>query len=681
MIAVRASQVSAVYNLGHVYEAMNRWSSATFLYRSIVAAFPAYIDAWMRLGCIARDLGQAADAKRYYDSAQKYADQAAEGVNGRNNLSVDVTTSRGLMYLKLENLKDSQHLFEKVIQKLDKDDFYSHVALGNIYFAVASDAAKHTGRDESALEKERKYQRHAMMNYRKGFQLSQNKSTIAANGIGAVMAEQGFIREAKIIFQRVRESTGSFPDGWINLAHMYVAEQEFFQAIKLYEKCNSKFYQSCNVQLLSFVSRAQFDWGKSLQEKGKVGAATAKFRECQKIVEKTLHLEPQKHITWFNLAVTKLQTATCVTKQAEPSVADVKAAQGDLQQAKTTLAFLSESAFTEKELGFKKAKAVEHLNACEDKLRDAAAAMDLATGRAETRKVKAERRAEVKNKFEQKLKVEADAKAVAAADVERKRLEMVNSLKDQRQKVIERLATEQSVEAERAEKRAAGGSQGGGGRKRKKDEEENGDEESGAKKVNKKDKKAGSKDHPESIEDLFGSDDSDDDLVLEDEDDEEEDEPTRSKVESGEEEEEEERGRGRTRSTEESRSTDDALAALKAARASDKATTAEDAAKGTAGAKKNDDDGSEDDLDLDLDDSSDDDKPPPGAASAAEQPAATEPAAATDSTPATDATEAGGEKEGNGEGAGEDGDGEDGAVAPAPAKKARVMISDDEDDD
>ena len=60
---------------------------------------------------------------------------------------------------------------------------------------------------------------------------------------------------------------------------------------------------------------------------------------CAWQVEKSLHLQPSHHITWFNMAVAKLHTAICTTKQEEPTVPDVAAAQKDLGQAKATLAY------------------------------------------------------------------------------------------------------------------------------------------------------------------------------------------------------------------------------------------------------------------------------------------------------------------------------------------------------
>ena len=52
--------------------------------------------------------------------------------------------------------------------QMDNRDVYAHVALGNIYYTVAADAAKHTHNGEDAKEKENKYQNYALRNYRNG---------------------------------------------------------------------------------------------------------------------------------------------------------------------------------------------------------------------------------------------------------------------------------------------------------------------------------------------------------------------------------------------------------------------------------------------------------------------------------------------------------------------------------
>ena len=444
-MAVTANQVTAAYNLGLVYEALSRWGRAQFLYRSILKAFPGYSDAWLRLAVLARDSSQIGVAKQYFAEAAKQSPK-----------SVDAVVLAGAMHLKLEKLGDAQKVFEKVVQKMDDKDVYSHVALGNIYFTVAADAAKFKSRDENTNEKETKNQNYAMQNYRRGFDLSKKRSIHGANGVGMVLAEQGFLDEAKTIFQRVRESTEDFPDGWTNLAHMYVAEKEYFQAIKLYEKCHKKFYGNADVSLLQYIARAYYDWAREQQDKGELETAAEKMRDCQRHVEKSLHLDPSHHISWFNLAVAKLQAASYVIKQAEPSEADVRQAIGELEQAKKLFAALGEHSCSEKELGFKKAKAVENVNSCDNKSNDAAvsppcavcctrvqaahdvlsqAALERAIERAGKLKSEADARTEAMERMKA-LEAERAAQAQKAKDdAAAAKAEMVRVQKEKRQRV------------------------------------------------------------------------------------------------------------------------------------------------------------------------------------------------------------------------------------------------------
>ena len=55
----------------------------------------------------------------------------------------------------------------------------------------------------------------------------------AANGVGVYFAEKGNLNEARDFFIQVREATGDMPDVWINLAHVYVAQGLYLNAIKL----------------------------------------------------------------------------------------------------------------------------------------------------------------------------------------------------------------------------------------------------------------------------------------------------------------------------------------------------------------------------------------------------------------------------------------------------------------
>ena len=481
-----------------------------------------------------------------------------------------------------------------------------------------------------------------MMNYRRGFDLSKKRSIHAANGVGMVLVEQGFMEEAKIIFQRVRESTEDFPDGWTNLAHLFVAEKEYFQAIKLYEKCNKKFYSNADVGTLQFIARALFDWSKDWQDKGDLEMATQKMRECQQHCEKSLHLDPSNHVLWFNLAVAKLAGASCVIKQEEPSEEGVRQAMAELEQAKRLFSTLGESTATEKELGFKKAKAVENVNACDSRSNDAEAALERAVERADKLKTDGQRRAEAMAKMQalqdaKDVAEKAEREKIAAA-----KAELVRVQKEKRERVLDALANqEMEVQSKSSQK------------KRKKGEDEDGDGEGEAKFEGdeddaKRQKGADAEEAAPTNDDLFGTDSSDDEQ-------EEKEKEKAKKKEAAKKDDDDDDDLDLEDS-------DDDVPAKPAAEAKEGEAKEGEAKEGEAkaaekpAADKKADDDDDDDLDLDDDDDAEEkkDADKPAAASAAD---ATEGA---ETQPAETAADA----------------------ADAPAKKkARVMLDSDEDDD
>lgn len=47
------------------------------------------------------------------------------------------------------------------------------------------------------------------------------------------MAHKGFLREARDVFAQVREATAELPDVWLNLAHIYVEQNQYISAIQM----------------------------------------------------------------------------------------------------------------------------------------------------------------------------------------------------------------------------------------------------------------------------------------------------------------------------------------------------------------------------------------------------------------------------------------------------------------
>ena len=67
---LKAICLTAKFNLAVWYENHNKYGEASELYKQIIAEEPAYIDAYLRLGYLARNRGNFKRALEYVESAK-----------------------------------------------------------------------------------------------------------------------------------------------------------------------------------------------------------------------------------------------------------------------------------------------------------------------------------------------------------------------------------------------------------------------------------------------------------------------------------------------------------------------------------------------------------------------------------------------------------------------------------
>lgn len=239
--------VTTNYNLAKVFEGLNQLDKATRLYKLILKEYPNYIDCYMRLGCMARDLGQIHDASVWFKDALQVDIQ-----------NPDCWSLIGNLHLHNREVGAGQKKFEKILSyETTKADTYALVALGNVWLWTLHD----TRMDK---DKEKRHQDRALSMYKQALRIDP-RNIWAANGIGAVLAHKGYITEAREVFAQVREATADFSDVWLNIAHIYVELKQYVSAIQMYENCLNKFYKYDNVEILLYLARAFYRAGK-LQE-------------------------------------------------------------------------------------------------------------------------------------------------------------------------------------------------------------------------------------------------------------------------------------------------------------------------------------------------------------------------------------------------------------------------------
>ncbi|XP_022648931.1 RNA polymerase-associated protein CTR9 homolog [Varroa destructor] len=263
--------VTTNYNLGRVFEALNQLDKATRLYKLILKEYPNYIDCYMRLGCIARDLGQIHDASVWFKDALQV-----------DNHNPDCWSLIGNLHLRQREVGAGQKKFEKILNnEVSKTDSYALVALGNVWLWTLHE-------QKMERDKEKRHQERALAMYKQALKIDP-RNMLAANGIGAVLAHAGHVTEAREVFAQVREATADFPDVWLNIAHIYVELRQYVSAVQMYENCLNKFFKYDNVEILVYLARAFYRAGK--------------LHECKNILLKARRAAPNDLQILYNVAL------------------------------------------------------------------------------------------------------------------------------------------------------------------------------------------------------------------------------------------------------------------------------------------------------------------------------------------------------------------------------------------
>merc|ERR1711884_999549 len=192
--------------------------------------------------------------------------------------------------------------FERILKHPQTStDAYSHIALGNVWLQTLHQPTKDK-------EKEKKYQERALTMYK---QVMRNdpKNIWAANGIGCVLAHKGYINEARVLFAEVRESTADFCDVWLNIAHIYVEQQQFVAAIQMYENCLKKFYKYHHVDTLLYLARAY--------------AKNGKLKEAKMTLLKARRVAPHDTVILYNIALILQRLASQLLRDEKSTLEEV----------------------------------------------------------------------------------------------------------------------------------------------------------------------------------------------------------------------------------------------------------------------------------------------------------------------------------------------------------------------
>ncbi|CDW58199.1 RNA polymerase associated protein CTR9 [Trichuris trichiura] len=305
--------VTVSYNLGRLSEVTYDMEQAEKIYKDILMEHPQYTDCYLRLGCMARDRGQIYDASVWFKEALQF-----------NQGHPDAWTLIGNLHLSKKEWGPAQKKFERILrQSASSLDSYSLVALGNIWLL----SMQQNWHDE---EKAYRSRNRALSIYRRALSVSA-ENVYACNGIGCILAHLYYVDEAMEIFARVREVLVTYPDVWLNMAHLYAEQRQNTAAVLMYENAIKKFGFENNVEVLVYLARAYFRADKMMESKN--------------VLLKARYLAPFDPLILYNLALTLKVVAMRTLQNTNSYLKEVLSAVKDLKQAEKYFAILSHDTF------------------------------------------------------------------------------------------------------------------------------------------------------------------------------------------------------------------------------------------------------------------------------------------------------------------------------------------------
>eukprot|EP00761_Pharyngomonas_kirbyi_P013287 gb/GECH01013314.1/.p1 GENE.gb/GECH01013314.1/~~gb/GECH01013314.1/.p1 ORF type:complete len:989 (+),score=344.47 gb/GECH01013314.1/:1-2967(+) len=360
--------LTMLYNKALLFEKRSRNQDAVDIYIKILKHHPTYIDAYLRLAWMAHEQGKTQQCLKWVNTAI-----AIRPKDPKPRALI------GYMHLKREEWSLAQERFEYILTKINQNDTHALLSMGALYFASAM-----------SFRSEHKEKINKFLKFSSGYferVLDKDKRNVyAAHGLGAILAEKGYVEEAQEIFRRVREATSDIPETWIDLGHLNFSAKAYNIAIKMYESCIRQFSLDHDPNILLYLARTQFD--------------AKKYRDSASTLQRALVINPTKSSVWYNLALVKEQEGKVLLDQARLMLQGCLETQQHLENAQRIFKFLSSPNESD---SYVKKKAEERLQYTEKLLNKA---NDKVNRAKEDQENAEKRREEARKKLEEQLKQE-----------------------------------------------------------------------------------------------------------------------------------------------------------------------------------------------------------------------------------------------------------------------------------
>eukprot|EP00884_Botryococcus_braunii_P015610 jgi/Botrbrau1/2732/Bobra.0164s0012.1 len=438
-----ANLVTLGYNRARAREASGALRAAEDEYKSILQAFPAYMDCYIRLACIASRRGATEESLEWANKALALQPD-----------NPDILGLLGWLHLNSSSWSKAEQCFQKVtVNQANKNDAYAWLGLATLnLYSTPRERRKEpeAGKADRALTR-------AGEAYKRVLDKTEGTgmNVYAANGIGAVLAERGHLTTAREIFTSVQEAAAAsegllrIPDVAVNLGNVHLAQQEYVTAIQMYQSTLKKYYGGRDATVLLYLARAYYD--------------SDRLPEACSALLKALHLQPTNHELRFNVALTLQEHAVRLLRKKRPEGDPTKLEEfersamelGQAHRFFTQLVALGEAA-----TGIPTRRLDTHIAFCADTHGRAAQHLDLAIKEADALEAKRQQSQKALEAAQRQKELELEHKRAAEAktreNAERLAREAALRLENMRSQWRESTALQQAAEegdAARVDKR------------------------------------------------------------------------------------------------------------------------------------------------------------------------------------------------------------------------------------
>jgi tetratricopeptide (TPR) repeat protein len=248
-------ELTLCFNLAVYYENKNEFGDAYNNYKKIIGANPYFVDAYIKLGLLAKMRGNKAKAFDYYKQAidKHFTNPGTKDQKIIPVMGKPITPLLLTAHLHLQNGSENEALntLNDIVKHYDDKDIYTLVFFGNIFYELAIQIRSKQSEFNSRLGR-------ALELYIQAIELDKYNS-YAANGIANVLAEFNMGSQALDTYKNITEKHQNNHNAFINEALIYINDNKFEKASIILNKLLKKHFNNNNQEVENLLAKTYID--------------------------------------------------------------------------------------------------------------------------------------------------------------------------------------------------------------------------------------------------------------------------------------------------------------------------------------------------------------------------------------------------------------------------------------